>query len=64
MRNILQYPITKSEVRNCLEGFADSIDYKKTGLVGDIRPMIMQKLLEDFDNVWYNTFLGQEYYEK
>lgn len=46
MRNLLQYPITDEEVLNFLDHLSEEYDYKKTLLVGDMRPTIIEYIKE------------------
>jgi len=44
MRNLRQYPITDEEVFKFLDELSEEYDYRKTGLIGDIRPAIINHL--------------------
>ena len=46
MRNLAQYPITSEEIIETVEGFRKSVDFKETGLYGDIRPICLDILLK------------------
>lgn len=41
MRNLEQYPITTDEIIQCLKVLMDDVAYEKTGLVGDMRPLLL-----------------------
>lgn len=46
MRDLARYPITRQEVLACLADFARGVDPAVTGLVGDMRPVLLAKAAE------------------
>lgn len=46
MRNTVEYPITKDEIVDCLREFITECVQGKTGLIGDIRPILLQKAID------------------
>jgi hypothetical protein len=44
MRNLKEYPITFDEMQNFLDELAKEYNPEKTGLVGDIRPVMISEL--------------------
>lgn len=43
MRNTVEYPITLSEVIECLRQFQDSCD---PDLIGDMRPLLLKRAIQ------------------
>lgn len=43
MRNTVEYPITAKEIIDCLDAFLKEVDPDKTGLVGDMRTLLLEK---------------------
>lgn len=41
MRNLEQYPVTLDEVIDCLRQFKDEVDPTVTGIIGDMRPILL-----------------------
>lgn len=46
MRNLSEYPVTKKETLDFLNGIAPNYDPTLTGLIGDLRPVIMEVLFK------------------
>jgi hypothetical protein len=63
MRNIFEHPFTYAETKAVLEKFAESVSYKRTGLIGDTRPSIIGHLIDNFDELWYKIYCGRDYFE-
>ncbi len=45
MRDIGRYPVTNGEIVDCLHGFLAEVDPKKTGLIGDMRPLLLAEAI-------------------
>jgi hypothetical protein len=43
MRDTVRYPVTKDEILECLDNMLNDLSYTKTGLVGDMRPLLISK---------------------
>lgn len=41
MRNLIQYPISAEEITTDLQQLEDELTYDKTGLLGDLRPLML-----------------------
>lgn len=41
MRNLVQYPITPDEIRDYLQELENEVSFEKTGLYGDMRPLLL-----------------------
>lgn len=41
MRNLIQYPISADEITTYLQQLEDELTYDKTGLLGDLRPLML-----------------------
>lgn len=41
MRNLAQYPITPDEIRDYLQELENEVSFEKTGLYGDMRPLLL-----------------------
>ncbi len=46
MRNLLKHPITNDEIIKMLEEYAKEVDPAKTGLIGDMRPLLAQEAIK------------------
>jgi len=49
MRNTMEYPITKEEL---IDTLSECCKYFPDDLVGDIRPLILSKLLDKIDQIY------------
>ena len=46
MRNLKEFPIEKEEILACLTSLIEEMAYEKTGLIGDMRPLLLAKAYE------------------
>lgn len=54
MRNLLKYPITKNEIKDCLQSILDAEVEKE--LCGDLTPSIIHHILTHIDEMWNSGF--------
>ena len=52
MRNLMEYPILLEEVLECLEQFHRDVDPDKTGLCGDMRPLLLLRAIKIIKNAY------------
>lgn len=45
-RNFAEYPVTVEEIVECLKQFQESVSYEKTGLIGDMRPYLLELAID------------------
>ena len=59
MRDLEKYPITTDEIIQCLQRLMDDVSYEKTGLVGDMRPLLLanaiQIIMEADADTWIDS---------
>jgi len=46
MRDLEQYPITTDEIIQCLKELMNDVAYEKTGLTGDMRPLLLANAIK------------------
>jgi hypothetical protein len=56
MRNLVEYPITHEEIMECLARLSEVLSYDKTGLVGDMRPLLLDRATEIVRKDWMDSF--------
>lgn len=44
MRNLEEYPITREELSEFMDQIARDVDPEKTGLIGDLRPLMIREI--------------------
>ena len=52
MINLLQYPITKEEIVECLKEFAIEVSPENTRLYGDKRPLLLAQAIDIVDQMY------------
>jgi hypothetical protein len=58
VRNLLQYPVTREEVKDALQRALDA----HGGCVGGVQPMILHDILSKVDDDrWYESTFGEHY---
>lgn len=52
MRNLLQYPVTKQEIIDCLTELSNTVGKTDQGIAcGDMRPTLLQEAIKIIENV-------------
>ena len=61
MRNLLQYPVTKQEIINCLKEFAAEVSPEES--CGDMRPLLLAEAILIIDKM-YGSFQAWKSWEE